>query len=182
MCKSCRRCNTLCKDFTPRSYHCPKLDKAPFVCNACPKKAHCRFDKAYYKAITAHKEYRSVLVESRTGINISPQDLAWLDELISPLILRGQSPYCLLYTSQQQAAYDAGLQEYQNGVDQLTATENTLAETKKSLDQGRQELESREKQLEDARTEGQNQLDDAKEELEQGEQELACLLYTSRCV
>ena len=96
MCKSCRHCNSLCKDFTPRSYHCPKLDKAPFVCNACPKKAHCRFDKAYYKAITAHKEYRSVLVESRTGINISPQDLAWLDELISPLILRGQSPYMIL--------------------------------------------------------------------------------------
>ena len=40
--------------------------------------------------------YTHLDVYKRQGINISPQDLAWLDELISPLILRGQSPYMIL--------------------------------------------------------------------------------------
>lgn len=96
MCRLCNHCNSHCKDFTPRSYHCPKLDKAPFVCNACNKKSGCRLDKSYYRAATAHRQYRTVLVESRTGINISPERLTWLDELASPLILQGQSPYMIL--------------------------------------------------------------------------------------
>lgn len=96
MCRLCNHCNSHCKDFTPRSYHCPKLDKAPFVCNACNKKSGCRLDKSYYRTATAHRQYRTVLVESRTGINISPERLTWLDELASPLILQGQSPYMIL--------------------------------------------------------------------------------------
>lgn len=96
MCRLCNHCNSHCKDFTPRSYHCPKLDKAPFVCNACDKKSGCRLDKAYYRATTAHRQYRTVLVESRTGINISPEEFTRLDELVSPLILQGQSPYMIL--------------------------------------------------------------------------------------
>lgn len=96
MCKLCNHCNSRCDDFTPKSYHCAKLDKAPFVCNPCKKKSGCRLDKAYYRATIAHKQYRTVLVESRTGINISPGDLIKLDELVSPLILNGQSPYMIL--------------------------------------------------------------------------------------
>lgn len=96
MCRSCNHCNSHCKDFVPRSYHCSKLDKAPFVCNGCLKKSGCRLDKSYYKAVTAHRQYKTVLVESRTGINISPESLTQLDELITPLILQGQSPYMIL--------------------------------------------------------------------------------------
>ena len=97
MCKLCNHCNSRCDDFTPKSYHCAKLDKAPFVCNPCKKKSGCRLDKAYYRATIAHKQYRTVLVESRVGINISPEDLIKLDELVSPLILKGQSPYMILH-------------------------------------------------------------------------------------
>lgn len=96
MCRSCNHCNSHCKDFLPRSYHCSKLDQAPFVCNGCLKKSGCRLDKSYYKAVTAHRQYKTVLVESRTGINISPESLTQLDELITPLILQGQSPYMIL--------------------------------------------------------------------------------------
>lgn len=52
--------------------------------------------KAYYRASKAHNEYRSVLVECRRGLNISEEDLMRLDEIISPLILQGQSPYMIL--------------------------------------------------------------------------------------
>lgn len=96
MCRLCNHCNSHCTDFIPRSYHCSKLDKAPFVCNGCAKKTGCRMDKAFYKAATSHRQYKTVLVESRTGINISPEELILLDELVSPLILQGQSPYMIL--------------------------------------------------------------------------------------
>ena len=97
LCKSCPRCNHVCKDFTPKDYHCPLIDKAPFVCNGCKQKASCRLDKAYYRAAKAHREYRTILIESRNGINISQEDLAALDELISPLIRQGQSPYTICH-------------------------------------------------------------------------------------
>ena len=95
-CRFCNHCNSHCPDFTPRSYHCEKLDKAPFVCNGCDRKKHCRLDKAFYRAVTAHRQYKTILVESRTGINISPENLTALDELVSPLIRQGQSPYMIL--------------------------------------------------------------------------------------
>lgn len=96
MCRSCNHCNSHCEDFIPRSYHCSLLDKAPFVCNGCSKKNPCRLDKAYYRSSTAHRQYKTILVESRAGINISPADLVALDELVTPLILQGQSPYMIL--------------------------------------------------------------------------------------
>lgn len=96
LCRFCNHCNKLCPDFKPKSYHCDKLDRAPFVCNGCPKKTGCRLDKAFYRASTAHRQYKTVLVESRTGINISPEELTLLDELVSPLIRQGQSPYMIL--------------------------------------------------------------------------------------
>lgn len=96
MCRLCNHCNSHCKDFVPRSYHCPKLDKAPFVCNGCSRKSGCHLDKFYYRATTAHRRYRTVLVESRAGINISPEALTSLDELVTPLVLQGQSPYMIL--------------------------------------------------------------------------------------
>lgn len=95
-CRSCYLCNRICPDFTQRSYHCALLDKAPFVCNGCSKKSGCRMDKYYYKATTAHRGYRTVLTESRAGINISEDDLKVLDELVAPLVLQGQSPYTIL--------------------------------------------------------------------------------------
>lgn len=95
-CKKCRYCNSRCPDFVEISYHCTKTDKAPFVCNSCSKKTRCRLDKYFYKALTANKEYRSILVTSREGINISKEDLTSMDELVTPLLLKGQSPYVIL--------------------------------------------------------------------------------------
>ena len=96
MCRLCNHCNLHCPDFVPRDYSCPKLDKAPFVCNGCSNKTSCRLDKSYYRASIANRQYKTVLVESRNGINISEKDLDTLDALISPLIRQGQSPYLIL--------------------------------------------------------------------------------------
>ena len=80
LCHTCPHCNRICPDFIPRSYHCDLR----------------RMDKYYYKATTAFRQYKTVLVEARTGINISEADLKVLDELVAPLILQGQSPYTIL--------------------------------------------------------------------------------------
>lgn len=95
-CKRCPKCHNFCNDYQPFVYHCPKTDKAPFVCNGCSKKSSCRLDKSYYRAVTAHREYITVLVESRTGINISEDDLKALDATVSPLVQQGQSIYMIL--------------------------------------------------------------------------------------
>ncbi len=95
-CRHCNQCHRHCPDFKPFDYHCPLTDKAPFVCNACSRKSGCRLDKYYYRATTAQKQYRTVLVESRKGINISPDELALLDETVSALVRQGQSVYTIL--------------------------------------------------------------------------------------
>ena len=87
-CSKCSLCNTKCTNFLP--IVCPTLIKPPFVCNGCEKKGHCRLDKYYYRATSAHSTYRTILSSSREGINLSEVALSNLDNLVSPLILKGQ--------------------------------------------------------------------------------------------
>ena len=106
-CRNCNKCHNFCEDYAPFDYHCPKTDKAPYVCNACPKKTHCRLDKYFYKAVTAHRQYKTILVESRTGINISEDNLSLLDETVTPLIKKGQSVYTILNPSASFIMHDS---------------------------------------------------------------------------
>ena len=93
-CALCNACNNRCKKYQEET--CVTTLRAPYVCNGCYKKAQCRMDKYFYKAVTANRRYRSILAESRNGINITENDLIRLDETISPLILNGQTPYEIL--------------------------------------------------------------------------------------
>lgn len=93
-CKSCNACTSHCNKF--KEEICLTVLRAPFVCNGCHKKAQCRLDKYFYKAVTSNRQYKTILVESRSGINISEEELKQLDALVSPLILQGQTPYQIL--------------------------------------------------------------------------------------
>ena len=77
-----------CKDYNP--FSCPKLAKPPYVCNGCPKKQTCHDSKRYYRAKPAQKSYEETLTSSRSGINMTPEELEELNALISPLVLKGQ--------------------------------------------------------------------------------------------
>ncbi|MDV3426962.1 MAG: IS30 family transposase [Bacillota bacterium] len=88
-CASCLQCNSNCPDYVQDV--CAKLNHAPFVCNGCEKKVHCKVDKYFYRSTTAHSHYRNSLSTSRQGINLTPEALSELDSLVSPLILKGQS-------------------------------------------------------------------------------------------
>ncbi len=96
-CRNCSKCHNFCADYKPFDYSCPKTRKAPYVCNGCPKKCGCRLGKYYYRAARAQKEYRTILVESRTGINATEEQIKALDDTVSPLIGKGQSVYTILH-------------------------------------------------------------------------------------
>lgn len=93
-CSSCNRCNTSCTDFVLQI--CKRIIRAPFVCNGCPDKVPCRLDKYFYKATSSHRDYKTLLKESREGINMDENRLKLLDEIVTPLITQGQSPYHIL--------------------------------------------------------------------------------------
>lgn len=93
LCKICTepnfRCTAVCTDYKEKT--CENLNKPPYVCNGCIKKASCLLKKSYYSTKYADDCYHDVLVSSREGINQAPVDIAMLDSLISPLLLKGQS-------------------------------------------------------------------------------------------
>lgn len=92
-CASCPTCNQTCKDFEKE--RCNRLDKAPYVCNGCPKKMnHCTIAHKYtYNARFSNRKYRENLSDSRAGINLTKHELLKKDRIISPLIEQGESPY-----------------------------------------------------------------------------------------
>lgn len=80
----CKSCNKSCKNFIERK--CAILDKAPYVCNGCKKKSHCKFSKFYYRAKDADAEYKNFRTESRIGIRISQEEIYEINNIITPLI------------------------------------------------------------------------------------------------
>ena len=76
-----------CDDFNP--FSCSRHYKNPYVCNGCNERK-CGKVKLYYIANKAQRAYEKTLSESRKGINMTPEELQELNDLISPLILKGQ--------------------------------------------------------------------------------------------
>ena len=78
---------------------CPLLDKAPFVCNGCPKRRqNCGFKKIFYLAKQAQKQYEQTLVESREGTPLNSKTFWDMDKVISDGVKKGQHIYHILKT------------------------------------------------------------------------------------
>ena len=88
-CSSCKLCNLLCDDFEEEI--CCRLYDPPYVCNGCADERKCTLRKRYYLHRKAHEAYRETLVESRTGANITEEELIALDKFVSPMLIQGQS-------------------------------------------------------------------------------------------
>lgn len=95
-CTSCPTCNQTCPDFVRE--RCDRLDRAPYVCNGCPKAInHCTIAHKYrYDAKFADRKYRELLSDARSGISMTKHELRQKDMVISPLISQGQSPYQII--------------------------------------------------------------------------------------
>ena len=84
---------------TSNNLPCPLLDKAPFVCNGCPKRRqNCGYKKIFYLAKQAQKQYEQTLVEAREGTPLNSKTFWDMDKVISDGVKKGQHIYHILKT------------------------------------------------------------------------------------
>ena len=89
----CKRCYrekpySTCLLYIP--FNCNQPEKPPYVCNSCDNEKLCPIRHRLYQATYAQRQYEKTLVKSRQGINLTPEELDELNDLISPLIMKGQ--------------------------------------------------------------------------------------------
>ena len=89
LCRTCNFCNQKCADFDEA--FCPKLNRAPFVCNGCQQNRSCSLRKQFYRAEKAQRSYEFLLSETRSGFNITEAEIRNLNEIMADPIHQGQS-------------------------------------------------------------------------------------------
>ena len=91
--------NRQVRESTCDNLPCPLLDKAPFVCNGCPKRRqNCGFKKIFYLAKQAQEQYEQTLVEAREGTPLNSKAFWDMDKVISDGVKKGQHIYHILKT------------------------------------------------------------------------------------
>ena len=91
--------NRQVRESTCHNLPCPLLDKAPFVCNGCPKRRqNCGYKKIFYLAKQAQKQYEQTLVEAREGTPLNSKTFWNMDKVISDGVKKGQHIYHILKT------------------------------------------------------------------------------------
>lgn len=92
-CKICKKagmkCVDVCNVYEP--IQCEKLQKPPYVCNGCAKRINCLLEKRVYSSKYADDSYRGLLVSCREGINQTPESIQRMNNILTPLIKKGQS-------------------------------------------------------------------------------------------
>lgn len=88
-CSACGKCISVCERYEKEQCHL--LSKPPYVCNGCQQRQVCTLEKHIYDAHKAHMEYMEVRSESRSGFNLTEEELIHLNSVISPLLMNGQS-------------------------------------------------------------------------------------------
>lgn len=93
-CANCQHgCDATCPSFEEEI--CALLEKPPYVCNGKKCRNRCSLRKMHYNAALAQKHYEMKLSEARQGCTLTPKQLREVDELITPLIRKGLSPYSI---------------------------------------------------------------------------------------
>ena len=75
------------------SSHAQGVDRSPGACNGCSNWNYCRFDKYKYCPEDAQFDYRTTLVDSHQGVNLTVSQARERADIIKPLLKQGQSPY-----------------------------------------------------------------------------------------
>lgn len=89
-CKRCIgfNCHTDCEDY--ESQECHKTDVPPYVCNNCVNRIKCHKTRYYYNAKHADAAVSRRRSASRSGIRITDEQRDELNNLLKPLIDKGQ--------------------------------------------------------------------------------------------
>lgn len=82
--------------FNISNMKCDKLEKSPFVCNGCPNKNKCRKNKYFYFAEDANNDYKTILSESREGIDFNNDEFRKMDKIIKEETNKGHSFYMIV--------------------------------------------------------------------------------------
>ena len=91
-CRHCRTrsCIDSCPDFELAM--CPETGSWPHVCPpSCRKRPHCTWPRVRYRAEEAQAAYEGRLRDSRSGIDLTEEELERLNSRVAPLVRRGQS-------------------------------------------------------------------------------------------
>ena len=79
--------------------YCSKLSHFPFVCNSCENKKKCNREKRYYDCINAENRSLGNRIGTRKHKRISKEKIETIDEIVSPLIFKGQSIHHIYETN-----------------------------------------------------------------------------------
>lgn len=112
-CAHSRECKDSCPDF--KQFKCTRRDRSPGACNGCSTNSYCRFDKFYYHADIAQKEYEDDLHGSREGVNLTSSEAKEMADIIKPLLENGLSPYQILVTHPELNICEKTLYNYIEG-------------------------------------------------------------------
>ncbi len=91
--KNTQQCNMSCPKY--QKFNCKRRDRSPGACNGCSKYKYCHYTKFVYRADKADKDYRDLLVETRSGIDSTEETLIFVGTIIKPLLRKGQSLYTI---------------------------------------------------------------------------------------
>ena len=110
-----RQCTPDCPEYSP--FRCSRRDRSPGACNGCSNWPRCRFDKYQYSPEYAHMDYRTTLIDSREGVNLTVQEAKQMAAVIAPLLKQGQSPYQIVTNHPELGISEKTLYNYiENGV------------------------------------------------------------------
>ena len=114
-CKLCKGvdCRTMCDRY--KSIACHKPDKPPYVCNTCRDRRYCIKDKYIYSAPHADAAASRRRSESRQGIRLTEEQKAFVDELVTRLVKKGQ-PLTHIY-AEHEAEMPLSLRSLYNYID-----------------------------------------------------------------
>lgn len=100
LCKYCSyaKCATICTDFQEYP-DCKSIIRFPYVCNGCDKIKECALPKLFYKAETAHREYKENISNHKKGPSINEIEMKKLDEIITDGVKRGISIEVIIQTN-----------------------------------------------------------------------------------
>lgn len=96
LCKMCssKDCHKICPDYVKG--YCDRIANSPHVCNGCEFINNCGLEHQMYRASYAQNEYKAKLIDKRIGFDLTDDEIKRIDELVSPLIKAGHSPYAIV--------------------------------------------------------------------------------------
>lgn len=94
----CRKAKSYCQDYTI-AYCDTLLNSSVKLCNSCCKRAYCHRQRRFYNAKKAHQAYQRLLSSSRDGFDLTAQQFNDINDIVSPLVRRGQSIYHIVRTN-----------------------------------------------------------------------------------